>query len=55
MKYLSKAQKLAKLSIYDSVEYLGEWNGYEVWEPGFDDDEPRFIGFPQLVKGDSIR
>lgn len=33
------------------------WNGYEVWEPGFDDDEPRFTGFPQfiLVKGDSVR
>lgn len=56
-KYLSKARKLAKSSIYDDAKYLGEWKGYAVYEPTFSDDEPRFIGFPQfiLVKGDSIR
>lgn len=52
-----KILKFARKSIFNTVMRLGEWNGYEVWEPGFDDDEPRFIGFPQfiLVKGDSIR
>lgn len=56
-KYLSKARKLAKSSIYDDAKYLGEWKGYAVYEPTFSDDEPRYIGFPQfiLVKGDSIR
>lgn len=56
-KYLSKAQKLAKSSIYDGAEYLGEWKGYAVYEPTFNDDKPRFIGFPQfiLAKGDTVR
>ena len=56
-KYLSKAQKLAKSSIYDDAKYLGEWKDHAVYEPTFNDDEPRFIGFPQfiLAKGDSIR
>lgn len=48
-KYLSKAQKLAKSSIYDGAEYLGEWKGYAVYEPTFNDDEPRFTGFPQFI------
>lgn len=49
--------KFARKSIFDTVKRLGEWNGYEVWEPGFSDGEPRYIGFPQfiLVKGNSIR
>ena len=56
-KYLSKAQKLAKSSIYDGAEYLGEWKGYAVYEPTFNDDKPRFIGFPQFIrsKGDTVR
>lgn len=56
-KYLSKAQKLAKSSIYDDAKYLGEWKDHAVYEPTFNDDEPRFIGFPQfiLAKGDTIR
>lgn len=56
-KYLSKARKLAKSSIYDGAEYLGEWKGYAVYEPTFSDDEPRFTGFPQfiLAKGDTVR
>ncbi len=52
-----KIQRFAQKSIYDNAEYLGKWKGYEVYEPGFDDEEPRCIGFPQfiLVRGDSIR
>lgn len=48
-KYLSKARKLAKSSIYDDAKYLGEWKGYAVYEPTFSDDEPRCIGFPQFI------
>lgn len=49
--------KFAQKSIYDTTKYIGKWNGYAVYEPGFNDDEPRFTGFPSfiLVKGDSIR
>lgn len=49
--------KFAQKSIYDNAEYIGEWNGYAVYEPGFSDERPRFTGFPSfiLVKGDSIR
>lgn len=49
--------KFAQSSIYDTAKYIGKWNEYAVYEPGFNDDEPRFIGFPSfiLVKGDSIR
>lgn len=48
-KYLSNAQKLAKSSIYNDAKYLGEWKDYAVYEPTFDDDEPRCIGFPQFI------
>lgn len=49
--------KFAKNSIYDTAEYLGEWKGYAVYEPDFNDDNEHCIGFPSfiLVKGDSIR
>ena len=49
--------KFAQKSIYDTVKYLGKWKGYEVWEPGFSDNEPRFTGFPQfiLVKGSKMQ
>lgn len=47
----------AKNSIFTTVTYIGKWKDYDVWEPGFDDDEPHYIGFPQfiLVKDDKIR
>lgn len=49
--------KFAQKSIYDTVDRLGDWRGYEVWEPGFSDDKDHCIGFPMfiLVKGDTIR
>lgn len=54
---LENIKKFAQKSIYDTVEYIGKWNGYAVYEPGFNNDEPHFVGFPSfiLVKGDSIR
>ncbi len=54
---LEKIIKFAQESIYDTAEYLGKWSGYDVYEPGFDDDEVHCLGFPQyiLVKGDPIR
>lgn len=49
--------KFAQKSIYTAVNYLGKWNGYDVWEPGFDDEDEHCIGFPSfiLVKVDAIR
>lgn len=49
--------KFAQKSIYTAVNFIGKWNGYDIWEPGFDDDEEHFIGFPSfiLVKDKSIR
>ena len=44
-KYLSEAQKLAKSSIFDDAEYIGEWVGYAVYQPFFDDDKPHYSGF----------
>ena len=47
-----KEQKIldfARESIYDQVKYIGKWKKYDVWEPGFSDGEPRFIGFPQFI------
>ena len=47
-KYLSEAQKLAKSNIFDDAEYIGEWGGYAVYQPFFDDDKPHYSGFPQF-------
>lgn len=49
--------KFVQKSIYDTAKHIGKWKGFEVWEPGFSDGKPRFLGFPQfiLVKGDAIK
>lgn len=54
---LRNAVKMAKQSVYDSARYIGRWNGFDVYEPTFADDEPRFIGFPQFIiaKGNEMR
>lgn len=46
---LEDAIKLAKASIYDGARHIGEWNGFDVFEPTFKDNTPRFIGFPQFI------
>ena len=38
------ADRMAKDSVYDRTEYVGEWNGFDVFDPVFDDDEPHYIG-----------
>lgn len=54
---LKIAVEMARQSIYDGAKFIGKWKGYDVYEPTFDDDEPRFIGFPQfiLAKSDIVR
>jgi hypothetical protein len=54
--FLNK-QKIAKASIYDDARYLGMWNGYEVYEPIFNDDEVHYTGFSQfiLAKNNALR
>jgi hypothetical protein len=48
-KNLKQAQIIARASIYDDAQYIGTWNGYEVYEPTFSDDEVHYIGFPQFI------
>lgn len=54
---IKRAVQMAKQSIYDGARFIGQWNGFDVYEPTFADNEPRFIGFPQfiLAKGKSMR
>lgn len=40
---------LSYATIYDGARYIGKWNGFDVYEPTFADNEPRFIGFPQFI------
>lgn len=47
----------AKSNGYDNAKYLGEWNGYTVYEPTFkDNEEDHIVGYPLsiLVKDDKI-
>ena len=46
---LKRAVALAKSSIYDGAQHIGEWRGCDVYEPTFADNKPRFIGFPQFI------
>lgn len=54
---LKRAVQMAKQSIYDGARFIGKWNGFDVYEPTFADNEPRFIGFPQFIiaKGNKMR
>ncbi len=54
---LQRAIEMAQASIYDGAKYLGKWRMLSVYEPTFNDNEPRFIGFPQFIiaSGGSFR
>lgn len=54
---LKRASEMARQSIYEGVRFIGKWRGFDVYEPTFADNEPRFIGFPQfiLAKGNTMR
>ena len=47
----------AKKNGYDDVIYLGPWNGYDAYEPIFNDSDTHYIGVPLiiLVNGNTIR
>jgi hypothetical protein len=55
--YLNTAKRMATDSIYDDALFIGTWNGYEVYEPTFNDDEEHFVGFPEFIiaKAGSVR
>lgn len=38
-----------RLAGYHAARYIGEWNGYEVYEPYFTDNINHCIGFPQFL------
>lgn len=54
-----KVIEFAKKNGYDGAEPCGEWRGYEVYEPTFEDSgkELAIVGLPLviLVKGEEIR
>lgn len=54
---LKRSVQVAKQSIYDGARFIGKWNGFDVYEPTFADNEPRSIGFPQFIiaKGNKMR
>lgn len=53
----TKARKMAQESIYDDAQYVGRWNGFDVYEPILNDDEEYFTGLPQyiLAKDNTLR
>jgi hypothetical protein len=40
---------MAKASIYDDALFVGQWAGYDVYEPIFNDGEVHYTGFPQYI------
>lgn len=54
---INKIIAFARKQGYDSAEKIGEWKGYEVYEPFFDGDGVSFIGLPTviLIDGEKIR
>ena len=43
------ARDLATKNGYSGVERLGEWRGYDCYEPHMDGDQPLCIGLPLMV------
>lgn len=52
-----KVLEFAKKKGYSSVEHLGQWLGYDVYDLIMDDEEVSYIGLPlvALVKDNDIR
>ncbi len=48
-KYLQEAKKMARNLGYHDAVRRGTWNGFEVVEPVFTDDEMHIIGLPQYI------
>lgn len=44
-----KAIKMAQAAGFDIARYIGQWHGYDVYEPRFNDDIPRYLGYPQYI------
>ena len=52
--------EFAKKQGYDGVKPLGQWRGYDIFEPTFDqssEEEPAIVGPPLtiMVQGETIR
>lgn len=53
-----KVQDFAKEHNYETAEYLCDWNGFQCFEPIFNEDQPSYIGAPLLIlvdENDNIR
>ena len=52
-----KIKELTKENCYQDVNYIGMWNGHEVYEPIYTDGKEHDIGYPQYIlsKGNSLR
>ncbi len=42
-------KEVLRKGIYDDCEYLGTWNGYEVYNPFFKDGITRELGLPEFI------
>lgn len=56
----AKILEFAKKQGYDGVEPLGQWRGYDIFEPTLDqasEEEPAIVGPPLMimVQGETIR
>ena len=54
---VSDVVSFAKKQGYSSAKFLNNWNGFEVYEPIYHENDTSFIGVPLviLVKDDIIR
>lgn len=54
---IEKITAFAKEWGYDDAEYVGQWRGYDTYEPFFHDDEIHHVGPPLciLVRDEKIR
>ena len=53
----NKIKQLAKEYGYDNAVEVGNWHGYSVYDPTFNDGEIHYVGLPLkiLVKDNEIR
>lgn len=52
-----RAIEMARAAGFDTAVYVGQWKGRNVYEPRFNDDVMRYMGFPQfiLASGKTLR
>lgn len=56
-RFILRAKRMAREAGFHDAKKVSEWNGYIVFEPFFDDEIMRYIGYPQfiLLKSEKMR